>query len=83
MEHQKELLVDVENIENQMYISGLIFQTLPTYENITNGTADLSPFFQLKQYEHLEKYDLVQRIGVEPTLNGFTDRCLTVRLPLV
>ena len=83
MEHPKELLIDRDNMLNQRQMFGTVFEELPTYDNLVSGTAKLQPIFQLKKDGNLSKSDLVQRIGVEPTLNGFTDRCLTVRLPLV
>ncbi len=63
MEHQKELLIDRDYIVNQTYISGLIFDELPTYENVINGTAKLNEYFQLKQYETLQKFDLVHLLS--------------------
>ena len=83
MEHPKELLIDKDNMLNQRQMFGTTFEELPTYDNLVSGTAKLQPIFQLKTNEDLSKSDLVQQVGVEPTLNGFTDRCLTVRHLLV
>ena len=83
MEHPKELLIDKDNMLNQRQMFGTVFEELPTYDNLTNGTAKLQPIFQLKENENVSKVDLVQRVGVEPTYDSFTDCCLTVRLPLV
>lgn len=83
VEHPKELLIDTDNMINQRYLFGLVFDTLPTVEELTSGTAKLQPIFQLKGDESLSKSDLVQRVGVEPTQNSFTDCHLTVRSPLV
>ncbi len=83
VEHPRELLIDTDNMINQRYLFGLVFDILPTLDDLTNGTAKLQPIFQLKGDENLLKSDLVQRAGVEPATDGFTDHCLTVRPPLV
>lgn len=66
MEHQKELLMDKDNMLNQRQMFGTTFEELPTYDNLVNGTAKLQPIFQLKANENLSKSDLVQWAGVEP-----------------
>lgn len=82
MEHPKELLIDRDNMLNQRQMFGLVFEELPTYENLVNGTAKLQPIYQKIGEANVEKSDLVQQVGVEPTLDSFTDCCLTVRLLL-
>ena len=83
MEHPGDILADKENNDNRRYLFGLVFDTLPDYNEIVNGTAKLQPIFQLKRNENMSKEDLVQRVGVEPTQNSFTDCHLAVRSPLV
>lgn len=83
MEHPSDLLIDKDNMLNQRQMFGTAFEELPTYDDLVNGTAKLQPIFQLKKDEITTKSDLVQRAGVEPALDSFTDCCLTVRLPLV
>lgn len=83
MERPEKLLIDRENMVHQRQLFGLAFEEMPTFDNYANGTAKLRPLFQLKDNELCSKSDYVQRIGVEPTLQGFTDLCLTARLPLV
>lgn len=78
-----KLTVDLGLEENDNELENEIEEELPTYDNLVSGTAKLQPIFQLKRDENLSKYDLVQRAGVEPALDSFTDCCLTVRLPLV
>ena len=67
MEHPKELLINKDNMINQRYIFGLVFDTLPTVDELVSGTAKLQPIFQLKGNENMSKSDLVQLVGVEPT----------------
>lgn len=83
MEHPKDLLIDRDNMLNQRQMFGTVFEELPTYDNLVNGTAKLQPIYHYIGNENVSKEDLVQRIGVEPTLDSFTDYCLTARLPLV
>lgn len=66
MEHSGELLGGKDNIENRRYLFGLVFEELPTYDDLINGTAKLQPIFQLKWNENVSKEDLVQWAGVEP-----------------
>lgn len=66
MEHPKELLIDRDNMLNQRQMFGTIFEELPTYDDLINGTAKLQPIFQLKGNENESKSTLVQRAGVEP-----------------
>ena len=67
MEHPSELLIDKDNMLNQRQMFGTTFEELPTYDNLTNGTAKLQPIFQLKGNENVSKGDLVRWAGVEPT----------------
>ena len=73
MEHPSDLLIDRDNMLNQRQMFGTAFEELPTYDDLTNGTAKLQPVFQYKEDENCSKSDLVQRVGVEPTLHSFTD----------
>ena len=63
MEHPKEILIDRDNMLNQRQMFETTFEELPTYENLTNGTAKLQPIFQHSGNEKIEKEDLVQWVG--------------------
>ncbi len=66
MEHPGELLLGKENINNRRYLFGLVFEELPTYDELVSGTTKLRPIFQLKGNENESKLQLVQWAGVEP-----------------
>jgi len=45
VEHPTRLLEQVKNLREQVALYGLIFEGLPTYEEILNGTPQLTPTF--------------------------------------
>lgn len=66
VEHPKEMLIDTDNMINQRYLFGLVFDTLPTVDELVSGTAKLQPVFQLKGNENMSKEDLVRYASDEP-----------------
>lgn len=60
VEHPGELLTAKENNNNRRYLFGLVFEELPTYDELISGTAKLQPVFQLKGNENASKEDLVR-----------------------
>ena len=47
LEHLPELLLNPENTQRQLNLFSLIFEELPTYSNIVNGTAKMAQIFTL------------------------------------
>jgi hypothetical protein len=47
LEHLPELLLNPENTQQQLSLFSLIFEELPTYTNIVNGTAKMAWIFAL------------------------------------
>ena len=47
MEHLEELLIDTQNVKRQEQLFGMIFNELPTYDQIVDGTANLAEYFRL------------------------------------
>ena len=47
LEHLSELLINPENTQLQLSLFSLIFEELPTYTNIVNGTAKMAQIFAL------------------------------------
>ncbi|MFA7285229.1 MAG: recombinase family protein [Candidatus Paceibacterota bacterium] len=64
MEHPEELLIEPDNFEIQRALMGLVFDIMPTYSQITNGTPKLSLTFKLSEQFKRDKNLLVtlQRI---------------------
>lgn len=52
LEHLEELLIDQSNPLKRAAFFGLIFDTIPTYQDLVSGTAKLAPYLGLK--EHFE-----------------------------
>lgn len=47
LEHLPELLLNPENTQQQLSLFSLIFEELPTYKNVINGTAKMAQIFTL------------------------------------
>ena len=77
VEHLEELLIDSENIYRQQALFGLVFEKLPTYEEILNRTPKLSLVFEQKEIPHNEKSPLVIRLGIEPRTISLKGCCST------
>ncbi|MDD3940598.1 MAG: hypothetical protein PHQ01_03445, partial [Candidatus Pacebacteria bacterium] len=48
MEHLEELLIDTTNPLKRAAFFGLIFDSPPTYANLTSGTPKLAPYLGIK-----------------------------------
>ena len=70
MEHLKELLLEGINPLKDAAMFGLVFDVLPTYENLLNGTPILAPVFELKRVYENSKSLNVTPTGIEPVLPG-------------
>ncbi|MEN9920736.1 MAG: hypothetical protein RL538_629 [Candidatus Parcubacteria bacterium] len=68
MEHPAEILLNTSNPRLQEALFGLIFQEVPTYEEIVNGTPKLSYIFELSSDFSAKDNQLVTLRGIEPRL---------------
>lgn len=59
MEHPEELLIHTTNPMQKREIFSLFFSKLPTYTQLLNGTADLSPIFSLNDTSISSKSSMV------------------------
>ena len=59
MEHPSEILLDTSDMRAQRALFGLVFQELPTYQEILNGTPKLSLVFKLSSEYAPKKNQLV------------------------
>lgn len=69
MEHLSELLLNPDNPWLQETLFGLVFEKLPTYEEILNGTPKLSLIFSLSSDFSPLKGELGCLEGFEPSLH--------------
>lgn len=53
MEHLDELLIDTKNVRRQQQLFGMLFNELPTYDQIIDGTANLTEYIQLNGSKNL------------------------------
>ena len=59
MEHPSEILIDTDDMQAQQTLFGLVFEKLPTYQEILNGTPKLSLAFKLSEEWDKSKSQLV------------------------
>lgn len=55
MEHLEELLINSDNLRRQKQLFGLLFDQLPTYEQVIDGTPELNLYFKLNRECDLSK----------------------------
>lgn len=68
MEHPVERLVKQKNLTALKVLFSLVFEELPTYEEIVNGTPKLSLPYKLSEEFHTNKSLSVTLPGIEPGL---------------
>lgn len=66
MEHPSEILLNSKDIRIQRDLFGLVFEKMPTYEEIVSGTPKLSYAFNLSSGNVANKSHLVTLRGIEP-----------------
>lgn len=66
MEHPSEMLLNASNPRAQQALFGLVFEEMPTYADILNGTPKLSYVFELSSGFAPSKSQLVTSRGIEP-----------------
>jgi hypothetical protein len=70
MEHPVKILEDIDSLEEQHAIYGLIFAEYPTYSEIANGTPKLTPFFKLNERKDIDETQVVNPLrGFQNLLN--------------
>ncbi len=81
VEHLEELLLDKQNIARQQALFGLVFEELPTYQEILDRTPKLSLIFQQKRIfqnkNPLNGDFSVTRAGFEPATISLKGCCST------
>lgn len=70
MEHPAEVLLNQGDFRVQRGLYGLVFEEMPTYENILNGTPKLSYVFELSSTFFVNESQLVASRGIEPLFSG-------------
>ncbi|MBP6929684.1 MAG: recombinase family protein [Candidatus Moranbacteria bacterium] len=70
MEQPAKMLLNPTNIQQQQALFGLVFEEMPTYDEILNGTPKLTWIFKLSEGFMDTQSQLVAPRGVEPLLPG-------------
>ena len=68
MEHPSEILLNPRDIRVQKDLFGFVFEKMPTYKEILNGTPKLAYVFKLSSDFSPNKEQLVTPRGIEPRL---------------
>ena len=68
MEHPFELFADITNPLNQATYFSIFFKSKPTYNDLVNGTPELSWIFELSKNQEVSKSYLVTPAGFEPAV---------------
>lgn len=77
LEHLDILLWDGENVAQRQAIFSLIFEKLPTYDELAFGTPQLSLVFELSRQLEEGKSPVVDQWGFEPQTFALQRRCST------
>ena len=72
MEHLEDLLLDSRNMNMQQALFGLVFEVLPTYEEILNGTPKLTLVLELSETFKTQKSSVVGDRGLEPRTSSLS-----------
>jgi hypothetical protein len=85
LEHLPELLLNPENTQQQLNLFSLIFEELPTYANIVNGTAKTALIFTLSSTNQ-QTVELVPSPGfswntIQNTILRWNEIFQTVSIP--
>ena len=70
MEHPVKILINTEDMHTQRMLFGLVFDEMPTYQEILNGTPKLSLVFATKKNHLIDDSSLVTPRRVELRLPG-------------
>jgi site-specific DNA recombinase len=70
MEHLEDLLIDAEDSVKSAMLFSLIFEGLPTYDELKYGTPQLAPFIELKREFEVSEGQMVTLRGIEPRFTG-------------
>lgn len=77
MEHLHELLLECSDPMKAAALFGLIFEKVPSYDDLKNGTPELSPLFALNQVFNQKKNQSVSLERLELSTISLRGRCST------
>lgn len=70
MEHPAEMLLNTKDLRIQRDLFGLVFEKMPTYKEIVNGTPKLSYAFKLSSKFEIDENQLVTLLGIAPSFQA-------------
>ena len=77
LEHPARFLLNPVNVQQQQALYSLVFEEMPTYEEILNGTPKLTWVFNVSSESETSDSMLVRPVGVEPTTFRLRGVCST------
>ena len=75
MEHPDKLIRNEPDPQQKGVLFGLLFEEIPTYENLVSGTPNLDGIFSLKEIKIGKKVDMVRPEGLEPPTLSSEAKC--------
>jgi hypothetical protein len=72
MEHPVEMLMDQDNPAILLSLFGLVFEELPTYEEIVNGTPKMSLLYNASDAFKAGESANVRDTGIEPVTSAMS-----------
>jgi hypothetical protein len=66
MEHPAEMLLNNENLNEKQALFELVFEKMPTYDQILNGTPKLTLVFELSTKNKSLEHSIARVEGIEP-----------------
>jgi len=81
VEHLEDLLIDEANSLQQQQLFGLVFEKLPTYNDLVSGTPKLAPIFNLISSPALSKSELVSYYDIARTFYVSKTSSSSVSIP--
>ena len=70
MEHPIEMFINIDTFSEQQAIYKILFDELPTYQELVSGTPKVSLFFKINNENRDEKSLDVTLRGIEPRLTA-------------
>lgn len=66
MEHPAKMLLNPTNMQQQQALFGLVFEEIPTYNDLLNGTPQLTWVFKVSEDSDEAESHMVHSRGIEP-----------------
>ena len=77
LEHLQDLFISSDDPVFQGHLFSLLFQRLPTYEELQSRTLPLQHYIKKKPLQEVDNFQMVDPLGLEPRTKGLRGLCST------